>query len=61
MNGLDKILIKLPLELGEQIKNLPSNIKKNLEEIRIRNGNHILLFASGKEYELENKNGGKNR
>ena len=59
MNGLDKILIKLPLELGEQIKSLPNNIKKNLEEIRIRNGNHIQLFASGKEYELECKNGVK--
>lgn len=59
MNGLDKILIKLPLELGEQIKSMPSHIKKNLEEIRIRNGNHIILFSSGKEYELEFKNGQK--
>lgn len=59
MNGLDKILVKLPLELGEQIKTLPSHIKKNLEEIRIRNGHPIILYASGKEYELETKNGTK--
>lgn len=59
MNGLEKILAKLPIEIGEQIKNLPSHIGKNLEEIRIRNGNHILLFAAGKEYELEFKNGTK--
>ena len=57
MNGLDKILLKLPLELGEQIKGMPAPIKKNLEEIRIRAGSHIVLYASGKEYELECKNG----
>lgn len=57
MNGLDKILTKLPIEIGEQIKGLPSPIKKNLEEIRIRNGQNIVLFASGKEYGLECKNG----
>ncbi|HVI43113.1 MAG TPA: stage III sporulation protein AA [Anaerovoracaceae bacterium] len=59
MNGLDKILVKLPIEIGEQVKGLPAHIKKNLEEIRIRSGNHILLFAAGKEYELECKNGVK--
>lgn len=57
MNGLDKILTKLPIEIGEQIKGLPSPIKKNLEEIRIRNGQNIVLFASGKEYGLECQNG----
>ncbi len=57
MNSLDKILVKLPIEIGEQIKSLPNHIKRNLEEIRIRNGNHIIFYASGKEYELELKNG----
>lgn len=59
MNSLDKILVKLPIEIGEQIKNLPAHIKRSLEEIRIRNGHHIILYASGKEYELECKNGTK--
>jgi len=49
-------LMKLPIEIGEQIKGLPSPIKKNLEEIRIRNGQNIVLFASGKEYGLECQN-----
>lgn len=59
MNSLDKILVKLPIEIGEQIKSLPGHIKSNMEEIRIRNGHNIILYASGKEYELENKNGTK--
>ncbi len=59
MNSLDKILVKLPIEIGDQIKSLPSHIKRNLEEIRIRNGHNIILYASGKEYELECKNGAK--
>ncbi len=59
MNGLEKIIAKLPAEISEQLKGIPDNIIKNLEEIRIRNGKHILLFAAGKEYELECKNGSK--
>ena len=59
MNGLDKILEKLPLDIGEQVKGLPVSIRSNLEEIRIRNGHPILFFAAGSEYELEWKNGGK--
>lgn len=57
MNSLDKILMKLPIEIGEQIKGLPNHIKDNLEEIRIRNGQDIVLFASGKEYGLTCNNG----
>lgn len=59
MNSLDKILMKLPIEIGEQIKCLPSQIKKNLEEIRIRNGQDVVLYAAGKEYALECRNGTK--
>lgn len=59
MNSLDKILVKLPVEIGDQIKGLPSHLKKNLEEIRIRNGHNITLYAAGKEYEMECKNGAK--
>lgn len=59
MNGLDKILVKLPAEIGEQMKMLPANILNNLEEIRIRCGKHILLFANGKEYEMEAASGRK--
>ena len=57
MNSLDKILVKLPVEIGDTIKSLPDHIRKNLEEIRIRNGNNIVLYAEGKEFELELKNG----
>lgn len=59
MNSLDKILVKLPVEIGDQIKGLPAHIRKNLEEIRIRNGHNIVLYAAGREYELESKNGSK--
>lgn len=55
MNNLDKILCKLPVGISEQIKNLPPHIKKNLEEIRIRTGHDIVLYASGKEYALESR------
>ncbi|MDD4563887.1 MAG: stage III sporulation protein AA [Eubacteriales bacterium] len=56
MNGLDKILEKLPLDVGDQIIGLPSSIRKNLEEIRIRNGYPVRFFSSGNEYELKPKN-----
>ncbi len=59
MNSLDTILVKLPIEIGDPIKGLPDHIRNSLEEIRIRNGNNIALYASGKEYELELKDGGK--
>ncbi|HML37501.1 MAG TPA: stage III sporulation protein AA [Bacillota bacterium] len=59
MNSLDKILTKLPAEIGEQIRDLPGQIRKNLEEIRIRNGAGIVIYSSGKEYELELGNGSK--
>lgn len=56
MNSLEQILIKLPNDIGQQIKNLPNSILDNLEEIRIKVGKNILIFAGGKEYELESKN-----
>lgn len=59
MNSLDKILAKLPVEIEEQIRDLPGQIRKNLEEIRIRNGAGIVIYSSGKEYELESRNGTK--
>lgn len=55
MNGLDKILAKLPLDVGDQITSLPASIRKNLEEIRIRNGYPVRFFSSGTEYELKSK------
>jgi len=57
MNSLDKITAKLPAEISEQIRDLSPHMKKNLEEIRIRIGHDIVLYASGKEYVLEHKNG----
>jgi stage III sporulation protein AA len=59
MNGLDKILSKMPPEIGDPIKRLPGSVLNNLEEIRIRSGQHILLFANGKEYQLESTYGEK--
>lgn len=59
MNSLDKILTKLPVEIEEQIRDLPGQIRKNLEEVRIRNGANIVIYSSGKEYELESRTGSK--
>jgi stage III sporulation protein AA len=59
MKNLDKILTKLPAEIGERIRDLPGHIRINLEEIRIRNGSGIVLYAGGKEYALETGNGTK--
>lgn len=59
MNSLNNIILKLPSDIGRQISALPESIVNNLEEIRIRTGNNIILFADGKEYELESKTGEK--
>lgn len=59
MNNLNNIILKLPSDIGKQINALPESIVNNLEEIRIRTGNNIILFADGKEYELESKTGEK--
>ncbi len=59
MNRLEKILEKLPIDVGVQIKALPNTIKNNLEEIRIRSGQDIILFAEGTEYKLEYRNRSK--
>ncbi|MDD2190108.1 MAG: stage III sporulation protein AA [Eubacteriales bacterium] len=59
MNRLEKILEKLPIDIGVQIKALPNTIKNSLEEIRIRSGQDIILFAEGNEYKLECKNSSK--
>lgn len=59
MNNLDRILIKLPQDIVLQIKSLPSNVLNSLEEIRIRIGQNIIIFADGSEYELEGRNGRK--
>ncbi|HHU16907.1 MAG: stage III sporulation protein AA [Anaerovoracaceae bacterium] len=53
LNGLDKILAKLPLDIGDQIMSLPVSIRNNMEEIRIRNGYPVRFFSSGNEYELK--------
>jgi stage III sporulation protein AA len=59
MNSLEKITAKLPAEISEQIHELSPHLRKNMEEIRIRIGHDIILYASGKEYALECKNGFK--
>ena len=59
MNGLEQILLKLPQEISARMSSLPCSIIDHLEEIRIRSGQNILLFANGTEYEVEGPNGEK--
>lgn len=59
MNGIEAILAKLPMETAQQINRLPSQVLNSIEEIRLRLGNNIIIFASGKEYELEGVTGKK--
>ncbi|MBR0596641.1 stage III sporulation protein AA [Sinanaerobacter chloroacetimidivorans] len=59
MNGLENILTKLPADIGEQLKRLPDHVLNNLEEIRIRTGNQVMILAGGREYELQSRIGKK--
>lgn len=52
MRGIESILSKFPAEIAQQIRNMPASALNNLEEIRIRTGNNIMILADGKEYEL---------
>ncbi|WP_037372946.1 stage III sporulation protein AA [Anaerovorax odorimutans] len=57
MDNLNNILMKLPGEVGGQIRSLSNDVLQNLEEIRIKIGSDIKIFSEGKEYELKSQSG----
>lgn len=57
MDGLNHILTKLPIEISEQLRMLPEQVLTNLEEIRIRTGNQVMICSGGTEYELDSQYG----
>lgn len=59
MSGLNHILTKLPAEISEQLRRLPDQVLTNLEEIRIRTGNQVMICSGGTEYELDDRYGKK--
>lgn len=57
MNGIEAILAKMPAETAQQIRRLPAKLLNHIEEIRLRLGHHMIIYANGREYELEGPNG----
>lgn len=49
MNGLDKILERLPDHIREPMLALPDDVRNRLEEIRIKINQPILIIAGGSE------------
>lgn len=50
MRNLESIFKKLPVNIGEKIRALPSDIIDSLEEIRIRAGSSIRIISGGREF-----------
>ncbi len=50
MRNLESIFKKLPVNIGEKIRALPSDIIDSLEEIRIRTGSGIRIISGGREF-----------
>ena len=48
----ERIIIRLPENMQEKIKNLPENVINNFEEIRIKAGKDTLVISEGKEINL---------
>lgn len=48
----ERIIIRLPENMQEKIKNLPENAINNFEEIRIKAGKDTLVISEGKEINL---------
>ena len=44
----ERIIIRLPENMQEKIKNLPENVINNFEEIRIKAGKDTLVISEGK-------------
>lgn len=53
MKQNQNLFAKLPLELSLRLKNLSPEIQKEVEEIRIKIGQPILIYAGGREYLLQ--------
>ena len=53
MNGLDKIINRLPDYIGEPLSALPYNVSNTLEEIRIRMNLPVLIIANGSEISVK--------
>lgn len=56
MNGLDKILARLPDYISEPLIALPDDIRKTLEEIRIKINLPVLIIAGGHEVTVKPSN-----
>ncbi len=52
MDNLKNILVKLPGEIGSQMRALPDNVVNHMEEIRIKVGKPIYIYSGGREYVL---------
>ncbi len=50
-----EILEALPLNLREILKKLPSTISKDMEEIRLRANQPLILYARGKDFSVDEK------
>ena len=55
VNGIEKILNKLPVFMQQNIKKLPQNVIDEFEEIRIKAGSDTLIICDGKEHSLLDK------
>ena len=53
MRNLECIFKKLPMNIGESIRALPSEIITSLEEIRIRTGSSICIISGGREFVID--------
>ena len=53
MRNLECIFKKLPMNIGESIRALPSEIITFLEEIRIRTGSSICIISGGREFVID--------
>ena len=53
MRNLECIFKKLPMNIGESIRALPSEIITFLEEIRIRTGSGIRIISGGREFAVD--------
>ncbi len=57
MKGIEQILAKLPSEMQREISLLQIDAREPIEEIRIRTGSPVILFAGGKERCLKGRYG----
>lgn len=51
--SFNEIMIKFPKGVREEFERLPADILDNAEELRLRNGQPVMVASGGKEYFLE--------